>query len=143
MSLLTWEGEENLPTTEVEKKTEMLDRRRNITQAMESLKEEREAIDASLLALVPEEPGERTIKIGSYAVTIKRAERWSWDSQKVADVFGGVANLPDYVKKNFSIDKRKFERLPPSDRDLLLDALTRGLGAAKIEVTEMAGDAGE
>ena len=42
--------------------------------------------------------------------------------------------MPDFIKKTFSIDRRKWKTLSDDDQTKLLPALTRKPGAVKIVV---------
>lgn len=94
-----------------------------------------EMIVDELSRMFPETEGAMSREAGSYTITIKRDERWVWDKEILAEMFGDD-DLPPYVKRTLSVDKRKFERLKTSEQDQLKPALTRKLAKPKIEVIQ-------
>lgn len=102
----------------------------------ERLKAELEAIEEEMAPLVPEEPGDHHIDAGDYLVRATRAERWTWDKAELERRFGSEDELPDYVRRSLSVDKRKFQSLPPAEQGPLLDALTRSPSKPAFEVVK-------
>lgn len=106
---------------------------------IKELSEQAKECEAGILAAFCEpanhEPGEWKHIIDSTIITIKRGERWSWDSSKIEEKFG--AALPDYVKRTYGCDKRRFEKLDHDAQDALRDALTIGLGVVSIDYEEV------
>lgn len=98
-----------------------------MTRSLEDLK-------AQILAEFDEAAEEEQREFGQYKVTVKRGERWTWDSDAV-EAMVSDGPLPDFVKKTFSVDKRKFVKQDSVVRDAYLHALTRKPGPATITVT--------
>jgi DNA-binding transcriptional MocR family regulator len=101
---------------------------------METTRSRMELISEELARLFPEVEGTMNRNAGGYTITMKRPERWVWDKEMLEAMFGD-GELPPYVRRNFSVDKRKFQSLKASEQDALKPALTRKLGNPKIEVT--------
>ena len=72
----------------------------------------------------------------THTITINRPERWTWDSDIIEDLFPSDDEIPPHVTKRMTVDKRKFQGLDENDKKILIPALTRKPGAAKITVTE-------
>lgn len=106
----------------------------SVSATIDTLQRTLEDLKAQLLAEFDEAAEEQHRTFGKYTVTVKRAERWTWDSDAVeAMVAGGT--LPDFVKKTFTVDKRKFVKQDSVVRDAYLPALTRKPGPATLNVT--------
>jgi len=101
---------------------------------METTRSRMELISEELARLFPEVEGTMNRSVGDYTITMKRPERWVWDKDMLEAMFGD-GELPPYVRRNFSVDKRKFQSLKTSEQDALKPALARKLGNPKIEVT--------
>ena len=86
--------------------------------------------------MIVEEAGEQTMTANNLTVTVSRPERWTWDSELIADLYPTDGEIPAHVTKRMTVDKRKFQGLDDEDKRVLLPALTRKPGAAKITVTE-------
>lgn len=98
--------------------------------------QEMSELEGEFLTQVSEEPGEHALVSGNWVVTVKRSERWSWDSDMLEQIYPNGEVSPDFVRKTTSIDKRKFQTLDEDERRVLLPALTRAPGQVKISVKE-------
>ena len=107
-----------------------------LTRQQEELQAKIEALHDKILAEFSEESGEQTMVADHYAITVNRQERWTWDADMLDDLFGNQEELPTHVKKRLTVDKRRFQTLDDEDKRLLLPALTRKPGPAKISVKE-------
>ena len=108
-----------------------------LQQRAESIKNRMEVLADKILAEFAEAAGEQTLQVGNkFAVTVNRPERWMWDNDILTDLFPTEDEIPPHVNKRMTVDKRKFQGLDDDDKRLLLPALTRKPGAAKITVTE-------
>lgn len=91
-------------------------------------------LEAEMSRLFPEEEGELALSTpDGFEVVVRRAERWTWDKQKLEEIFA-QGDVPDYIRRTLTVDKRKFQKLPASDQVLLKAALTRKLDSPKIKV---------
>jgi hypothetical protein len=102
----------------------------------ERISAEIEAIEEELTTLVPDEPGEHLLEAGDFLVKATRGERWTWDRAELERMFTSEEELPDFVKRTISVDKRKFQDLTPAEQSPLLDALTRKPSKPAFEVTK-------
>jgi hypothetical protein len=66
-------------------------------------------------------------------VEVSYGERLSWDKHELERIFG-ESELPDYVKRTLSIDKKRYDNLPNEERAALASALTRKLSGPKVAV---------
>lgn len=96
-------------------------------------KESFEIAKTRLVAHFPEDPGEHVRTVGPHTVTVKRGEKWSWDSDELEKMFASVP-LPDYIKTRYSVHKADFEKLSAQERADIAAALTKGIGAATVTV---------
>lgn len=87
-----------------------------------------------LARFAPEVAGEVTIRGNAYVVTVKRAERFEWDSDVLAALYADKEDLPAHIKMKLSVDKKRYDRMSEEDRDALKSALTIKLSAPSIEV---------
>lgn len=104
-----------------------------LSEAKKRLEEELDLLAATLAANVPEDPGDHGLDTKNYVVTVRRSERWEWDSEALASMFVTTA-LPSYVRTKYMIAKRDFKRLPEAEQKELIRALTRRPGSARITV---------
>ena len=75
-----------------------------------------------------------------HTITCTHGERWSWNKEKLEEMYGDATFAPDFVKRSLTIDKKKFQSLPITIQGPLRDALTRKLEPAKIKVVQNAKD---
>lgn len=97
-----------------------------------------DALSEEIARLFPEEEGEFTHHGETHAITVLRSGVMSWDKEKLEEIFGSGENLPHYVSRSYTINKKQWENLPASEQALVRDALTRKLGKPKIKVTKTA-----
>jgi hypothetical protein len=91
-------------------------------------------LESEMARLFPEEEGELALSTpDGFEVVVRRSERWTWDKQKLEEIFS-QGDVPEYVKRTLTVDKRKFQRLPASDQVMLKAALTRKLDSPKVKV---------
>ena len=102
-----------------------------VTMKMERLKE----LSEQMAQLFPEKEGDLTQNVGNLSVTVSRSERWSWDKVLLEKEFN-EQELPEYVTRSLTVDKRKFQKLPKETQDLIKFALTRKLDKAKVKVVD-------
>lgn len=81
----------------------------------------------------PQEFGELAKSTQKFEVIVSRSERWAWDKVALDRQFNGEI-LPDHVKRTLTVDKRKFQRLPPAEQDALRPALTRKMDKPRVKV---------
>ena len=99
----------------------------------ELIRAEMDELKKTIAGQFPEEAGKLFAETPSYKIFCERPEKWSWDKDQLEHIFG-EGELPSYVRRSLSVDKRKFEALPASEKAPLLPALTRKPGSPKIEV---------
>ena len=123
-----------LPEADDAYMAEIADEYANLEVVLKTTKERMEVLAAELARLFPEVEGTMSRTAGIYTITMKRAERWSWDKEMLEAMFG-EGELPPYVRRSLTVDKRQYQALKTSEQDALKPALTRKLAAPKIEVT--------
>ena len=112
---------------------EMAKQHLEVSSDIEKLKAKLEQLEGEMAHLFPQEAGERSYTTDTYEVMCNRTERWSWDKDELEKIFG-TNELPDYVKRSMTVDKRKFLKLAHSEQEQLKHALTRTLDKPKIKV---------
>jgi len=103
-------------------------------EMLEAAKESFEVLKIQLAAHFPEDPGEHIRVVGKHTIKVKRGEKWSWDSNKLEEMFASTP-LPDYVNSRYSVHKDEFEKLTQEQQDEVAAALTKGVGSATVTVT--------
>lgn len=88
----------------------------------------------TLLALLPAEVGEFSMKEQGFTVTVKYPEKVKWDAEALDALYGG--DKPIYVKLAYSIDLRDLRRLPQSERDQLEKCYAISPGTPAIDVVK-------
>jgi hypothetical protein len=91
-------------------------------------------LEAEIARLFPEESGTLSKSAGKYDIAVSRSERWSWDKEALEAQFG-QAPLPEFVRRSLTVDKRKFQKLPPEQQAELKHALTRNLDKPKVRIS--------
>lgn len=104
-----------------------------VSQQIEELMNTLGQIENEIAHAFPEEAGETALSTDGYEIVCNRSERWSWD-KKILETIFAQGDLPDYVKRSMSVDKRKFLKLPTSEQEQIKSALTRTLDKPKIKV---------
>ena len=107
---------------------------KSVSKQIEDLEERRDKLKAMLEGEFSQDMGEQSKQAGSYLITLNRQERWSWDKDVLIEIYQSPDAMPDFIKKTFSIDRRKWKTLSDDDQTKLLPALTRKPGAVKIVV---------
>lgn len=102
---------------------------------LEAAKTKVKQLTEDIARFAPEIAGEVHIHGTIYSVTVKRAERFEWDSEVLSALYDGEAELPPHIKKKLSVDKKRYDRMTEEDRDALKSALTIKLSAPSIEVS--------
>lgn len=106
----------------------------SVSSAIDSMQHTLDDLKAQILAEFDEAAEEQYMKFGKHTVTVKRSERWTWDSDAVKAMLAG-GPPPEFVKETYTVDKRKFVKQDSVVRDAYLHALTRKPGPATINVT--------
>lgn len=128
----TWEEYESQGETEGLAK--MAEEYGQLVQQIEHLAEKAETLKAKIEVEFPADAGEFNKQAGSYMITLNRQERWTWDKEILETIYASSASLPEFVRRTYSIDKRKFKSLDDDQKKVLLPALTRKGGPVKISV---------
>ena len=117
--------------------SEICEEFRTLSERAENIKARMDVLADKILAEFAEAAGEQTMAVGnSMTVTVNEPERWTWDNDILTELFPTEDSIPAHVNKRMTVDKRKFQGLGDSEKKVLLPALTRKPGAAKITVTE-------
>lgn len=127
-------GAVNAEASRLEELAKAIDTYIQTEAKIELLKHTLDDLKAQILAEFDEAAEEQHLKFGKYQVTVTRSERWTWDSDAV-EAMVADGTLPEFVKKTFTVDKRKFVKQDSVVRDAYLHALTRKPGPANINVT--------
>lgn len=117
---------------------ELMKEFKSTNAVMETLKEKINVIREEILDFFPKEPGnyERISQGGTHLLEVRISEKWTWNEKKLAEL-AHEHDLPYFMKRKLTIDKRKFERLDHDEKDQYLDALTREPGLTRITVKEI------
>jgi hypothetical protein len=110
---------------------------KNVSETLEKLQERHSSLLETISAEFPVMAGEQAIDVSGMTVTCNRVERWTWDAEYLEDVFATSDILPDHVKKKLTVSKRLFQNLEDADKAILMPALTRTPGPAKVKVIEV------
>ncbi len=101
----------------------------------QTLDEQISVLEGDISRLFPEESGSQSKDLGLYEVTVSRTERWSWDKDALEKHFEEKP-LPNYVRRNLSIDKRQYTKMPLETQNEIKYCLTRNLDKAKVRVVK-------
>lgn len=104
---------------------------------LDAIKKKVDRLIENICATMPIEIGDTYKTVKGVTVTVTRPERFKWDQDLMKQLLNDVDVLPAHVTKRYTVEKRKFERLPDEDKALLLPALTREAGAPKITVDDL------
>ena len=99
----------------------------------ERISERMGQLEGEMGHLFPEEAGELAISTRTFEVVVRRSERWSWDTQFLEEIYS-LGDIPEFINRSLTVDKRKFLKLPRVEQDNLKPALTRKLDSPKIKV---------
>lgn len=108
-----------------------------ITGTLSKLQDRHSALADTIAAQFPIQSGEQAIDVDGMTVTCSRLERWKWDAEYLDDIFASSDILPDHVKKKLTVNKRLFQNLEDAEKKVLLPALTREPGPARVKVIEV------
>jgi len=111
-----------------------------IDETLQSLKDQHEGLLETIAAEFPIMSGEQAIDVNGMTVTCARTERWTWDNELLEDLFASADELPDHIKKRLTVNKRLFQHLDDDVKQVLLPALTRTPGPAKVKVIKVSAD---
>lgn len=118
---------------------EMLDvtaaRLLSVNEQIEKLKAEKEALEDRIHVLTPDEAGVAVVSGKQYEMMVTRSEIFTWDSEEIMKKIATVT-LPDIVKVKYSLDKKKYLSLAPSEQKDWFDVLERKPGSPRIKVTK-------
>lgn len=115
-------------------------RYQEIDYEIKKLKAEQDSIENQLVGLFPhgtDDFGNHELRIDGVHLAIEIPERFDWDTKILETIFATSDALPDYVKKRLTVDKRSYAKLPEEQQRILLPALTRKPGAAKLTVVNV------
>ena len=101
---------------------------------LEKLSEEVKKLEGEIAYFFPQIAGEHKRRLDEVHVSVKRHERFEWDENKLAEIFD-QREVPEYIRRRLSVDKRRFNRLSQDEQNLVKPALTRKLQSPKVEVT--------
>tara|TARA_B100001094_G_scaffold100619_2_gene96767 strand:+ start:5942 stop:6382 length:441 start_codon:yes stop_codon:yes gene_type:complete len=104
---------------------------------LDSIKKKIDKLTDDICACLPIEIGDVYKTVEGVTVTVTRPERFKWDQDLIKQLLNDVDVLPSHVTKRYTVEKRRFERLPDEDKALLMPALTREAGAPKITVDDL------
>jgi hypothetical protein len=108
-----------------------------ITGTLSKLQDRHSALADTIAAQFPIQSGEQAIDVDGMTVTCSRLERWKWDAEYLDDIFASSEILPDHIKKKLTVNKRLFQNLEDEEKKVLLPALTREPGPARVKVIEV------
>ena len=108
-----------------------------ITGTLSKLQDRHSSLADTIAAQFPIQSGEQAIDVDGMTVTCSRLERWKWDAEYLDDIFASSDILPDHVKKKLTVNKRLFQNLEDAEKKVLMPALTREPGPAKVKVIEV------
>ena len=104
-----------------------------ITEAAhQQTKEAYTAARKALLALVPKEIGENTLKVGDFTLTVKYPEKNVWDAEQLDALYG--SDKPAHVKLSYSIDMSVLKRLPLPEQMTLQQCYEVKAGTPVIDI---------
>tara|TARA_R110000764_G_scaffold87422_3_gene168258 strand:+ start:2151 stop:2555 length:405 start_codon:yes stop_codon:yes gene_type:complete len=110
---------------------------RVLVERKEQIESRMTVLSDKILSEFIETSGEQSLAVSNkLTIHINRPERWTWDSEIIADLYPSDGDSPPHITKKMSVDKRKFQGLEDEEKRILLPALTRKPGSAKISITE-------
>jgi len=111
---------------------------RHLAAEKKSVEERMEALSYKILNEASGEPGEHVLRVGAdHVVHIRIPETYKWDQSTLQGILNDETDLPEFVRKTLSVDKRRFDSLDDDERKKLLPALTRKPGKPSIKVHEV------
>ena len=109
----------------------------SVSDTLAKLQEQHAALQDTIACEFPVMSGEQAIDVNGMTVTCSRIERWKWDAEYLDEVFATSDILPEHVKKKLTVNKRLFQNCDDEQKKLLMPALTREPGPAKVKVIEV------
>jgi len=116
------------PEQELDKIAESL---LEVNERLEQLKSLKVSLEDKIWTLTPEEVGEFAVEGDEFMFTVKRNEKWTWDSDVIKSKLV-TTPTPDFVNAKFSINKKKFLAEDQAVQADFLDALTKSPSTAKV-----------
>ena len=128
---------------------EALDAVRLAQKAIDDSREDEEAAQDKLIALLEEIPefdsakrlsvsGERAFgseeRPAEIVGEVRRDERWIWSTQKLDDIFHTSEQVPPKVVKKLMIERKVFNEMPDSLKNVLRSALTIHKQKTKVNI---------
>ena len=123
----------SIATSTSERLEPLAEEHARLKKELDALQERLGQIESEIAYLFPEEAGEIAQSTSRFEVIVSRSERWSWDKEALSREFS-QEDLPDYIKRSLTVDKRKFQKLPEFEQQRLKHALTRKLDNPKVKV---------
>ncbi len=107
-----------------------------VVQKKQEIDSELESLTDDIARMFPEIAGTEAKTAGPYEVSVSRTETFSWDSDGLAEHFGGSV-VPECVNQRWTVDKRKYLKLSSKEQAELSDFLTRKLNKPKVRVSNV------
>tara|TARA_B100000424_G_C22944410_1_gene502571 strand:+ start:1203 stop:1637 length:435 start_codon:yes stop_codon:yes gene_type:complete len=107
-----------------------------VTQKKQEIDSELESLTDDIARMFPEIAGTEAKTAGPYEVSVSRTETFNWDSDGLAEHFGGSV-VPECVNQKWTVDKRKYLKLSSKEQAELSDFLTRKLNKPKVRVSNV------
>lgn len=123
------------PTTLIDPVAQLAYERINVATGIKVATERLEEIDRQLIEEFPTDIGEYMQKYEGYLVTLKRGDRWTWDTRILRDIYG--VEPPAHVKKTYTISRTAYEKLDEETKEELKAALSVTKAGAKVSVQKM------
>lgn len=106
------------------------------TEELELAELKLDALKAKFVSEVPEQPGDHEIIVGDHRVVVKHTERWDWDQDVLNRLFD-AGQVPDHIQRRLRVDRKTFEKLEPSEQQILQPALTKKIGSTRVKVEKI------
>jgi hypothetical protein len=126
---------EPAPTTLADPVAKLAHERINVATGIKVATERLEEIDRQLVEEFPTDIGEYIQEYDGYLVTLKRGDRWAWDTRILRDMYG--VEPPAFIKKTYTISRTAYEKLDKEAKDDLKAALSVTRAGAKVSVQKM------
>lgn len=125
------------PENELSPLAEVAEEYRVLLERKEQIESRLTILSDKILSEFVEVPGEQSLVVSNrLTIHINRPERWTWDSEIISDLYPSEEEAPPHITKKMSVDKRRFHGLDDAEKKILLPALTRKPGTAKISIKE-------
>lgn len=108
-------------------------------EAEAEMKATRENLTAEIERLAGTTNEGQPVKAMDWNIEVAPGERWSWDKDLVAQLLEarGVSkdeDLPDFVDRAATINRKRYEKAPEEERAYFAPALTRKEGKTAVKV---------